>query len=145
MTFTFTHEPAELYRAYRAVGLYGSEYHTISYYGRCGRAKAKKILKSMMPMSALQAQSIGLVDYVFPGTGSVLEDYVRTHIAYVLKPGILKRGLWKTNVDLSSAALASARANELGEMSRDFWSARSSRYHHRRFEFSKPLEHAMHE
>ncbi|CAK3903042.1 Hydrogenase maturation factor [Lecanosticta acicola] len=137
--------------AYRGVGLYGSEYHTLSYYGRCGEADAKKILRSMTPMSPLQAQSIGLVDYVFPGNGIVLEDYVKTHISYLLKPGILKRGLWKGSVDLSPAALARARANELGEMSRDFWSARAVRYHSRRFDFVRkvkpsqtPLRFAVH-
>lgn len=129
--------------AYRALGLYGSEYHTLSYYGRCGEANAKKILRGMTPMSPLQAQSMGLVDYVFPGNGIILEDYVKTHISYLLKPGILKRGLWKGNVDLSPAALARARANELGEMSRDFWSARAVRYHSRRFDFVRKVKPAQ--
>ena len=101
--------------AYRAVGLYGSEYHTVSYHGRCGQANGNKILRSMTPLSPVQAQQIGLVDYVFPGTGAVLDDYIRTHIAFLLKPGILKTGLWKKNIDLSPAALARARAHELGE------------------------------
>lgn len=101
--------------AYRAVGLYGSEYHTVSYHGRCGKANGDKILRSMTPLSPVQARHIGLVDYVFPGTGAVLDDYIRTHIAFLLKPGILKRGLWKKDIDLSPAALARARAHELGE------------------------------
>ncbi|KAK4613412.1 Hydrogenase maturation factor HoxX [Fulvia fulva] len=137
--------------AYRAVGLYGSEYHTLSYYGRCGKINATKILTSMTPLSPLQAQSIGLVDYVFPGTGTMLEDYIKTHIDYLLKPGIFTRGMWKKNIDLSPAALARARANELGEMSLDFWSARSARYHSRRFDFVRkvkstktPLRFAIH-
>ncbi|EME42433.1 hypothetical protein DOTSEDRAFT_73306 [Dothistroma septosporum NZE10] len=137
--------------AYRAVGLYGSEYHTLSYYGRCGKVNASKILLSMTPLSPPQAQSIGLVDYVFPGIGVVLEDYIKTHIDYLLKPGIFTRGLWKWGVDLSPAALARARANELGQMSLDFWSARSARYHSRRFDFVRkvkssttPLRFAIH-
>ncbi|PPJ54809.1 hypothetical protein CBER1_08425 [Cercospora berteroae] len=126
--------------AYRGVGLFGSEYHTLSYYGRCGQVNAKKILTSMTPLSPLQAQSIGLVDYVFPGSGAVLDDYIRSHIAYLLRPGIIKRGHWKNNVDLSPASLAQARAHELGEMSLDFWSPRSTRYHTRRFTFVRKLK-----
>lgn len=137
--------------AYRAVGLFGSEYHTLSYFGRCGATRAQQILRTMTPISAHQAQVIGLVDFVFPGTGSVLTDYVQSHITYMLKPGILKRGAWKVRADLSPAGLARARAYELGEMSKDFWSARSTRYHLRRFAFVRkvkpsitPLRFAQH-
>jgi enoyl-CoA hydratase/carnithine racemase len=137
--------------AYRAVGLFGSEYHTLSYPGRCGELKAQKIIREMLPMDAQQAQSAGLVDYVFPGTGTTLDDYIRSHIAYMLKPGILKRGFWKRSVDLSQPALARARARELQEMSLDFWSVRSVRYHERRRAFvrkipasSTPLRFATH-
>ncbi|KAK3705386.1 hypothetical protein LTR37_013359 [Vermiconidia calcicola] len=131
--------------AYRAIGLYGSEYHSLSYYGRCGKANATRMLRDITPLSPLQAQRIGLVDYVFPGTGAELEDYIRTHISMLLKPGCLKRGFWKAaaKVDLSPASLARARAMELSEMSKDFWSPRSSRYHSRRFDFVrkvKPLQ-----
>ncbi|KAK4497849.1 hypothetical protein PRZ48_010504 [Zasmidium cellare] len=126
--------------AYRGVGLYGSEYHTLSYYGRCGEENARHILTDMTPLSPLQAQSIGLVDYVFPGTGTVLEDYIRTHVAFLLTPGILKQGTWKKMVDVSPTGIARARANELGEMSLDFWSARSTRYHTRRFDFVRKVK-----
>lgn len=104
--------------AYRALGLYGSEYHTISYRGRCGQTNANKILRSMTPISPLQAQQIGLVDYVFPGTGAALDDYIRTHIAFLLKPGIITQGVWKRNINLSSATLARARAHELGKLNK---------------------------
>lgn len=104
----------------------------------------------MMPMSALQAQLIGLVDHVFP-SGPSMEDYIRTHVAYLLKPGCLKRGLWKKNIDTSPSALARARAYELGEMCLDFWSARAIRYNSRRFDFVRkircahtPLRFALH-
>lgn len=129
--------------AYRAVGLYGSEYHTLSYYGRCGETNAKAILRAMTPISPLQAQSIGLVDYIFPGSGKILEERIRYHIALLLKPKILTQGSWKASVDLSPASLAHTRALELSEMCKDFWSARSVRYHSRRFDFVrkvKPLQ-----
>ena len=126
--------------AYRAIGLYGSEYHTLSYYGRCGKTNATKILRAMIPLSPLEAQRIGLIDYIFPGTGEELEDYIRTHITMLLKPGCLKRGFWKANVDTSASALARVRATELSEMSKDFWSARSVRYHDRRFDFVRKVK-----
>lgn len=129
--------------AYRAIGLSGSEYHTVSYVGRCGKVNAAKILRAMTAMSPLQAQRIGLVDYIFPGAGEQLDDYIRSHISMLLQPACLKRGIWKAKVDLSPSALSQARATELSEMGKDFWSARSVRYHGRRFDFVrkvKPLE-----
>jgi enoyl-CoA hydratase/carnithine racemase/methionyl-tRNA formyltransferase len=137
--------------AYRGIGLYGSEYHTLSYYSRCGEAKAKKLLNAMLPVSPLQARQIGLVDFVFPGAGDVLDDHIQTHVSMMLKDGVSRKGLWKRNVDLSASALALARANELAEMSKDFWSPRAIRYHSRRSDFVRkskptctPLRFALH-
>jgi len=137
--------------AYRGIGLYGSEYHTLSYYARCGEAKAKKLLSAMLPVSPLQARQMGLVDFVFPGSGDILDDHIQTHVSMMLKDGVPRKGLWKRNVDLSPSALALARANELAEMSKDFWSPRSIRYHSRRSDFVRkakpsctPLRFALH-
>jgi enoyl-CoA hydratase/carnithine racemase len=58
--------------AYRGIGLFGSEYHTISYFSRCGKKKATEILRAMRPLSPLEAREIGLVDFVFPGHGMEL-------------------------------------------------------------------------
>lgn len=138
--------------AYRGIGLYGSEYHTISYFGRCGEAKARDILRSMTPLSPFDARAIGLVDHVFPGTGTVLDKRIRNHVAVIVRSGSLGRvKCWKNSVDLSLSRLASIRASELGEMALDFWSARASRYHSRRFAFVRkvkathtPLRFAQH-
>lgn len=138
--------------AYRAVGLYGSEYHTLSYFGRCGQAKATKILRVMTPMSTLQAHAIGLIDFYFPGNGAELEASVRSHVSLLMRPG---RGTytcaWKARVDLSPPSLARTRAMELSEMSKDFWSPRAVRYHSRRYDFVRkvrgfqtPLRFATH-
>lgn len=126
--------------AYRAIGLYGSEYHSLSYHGRCGEAKAKTMLSAMMPMSPLQARQTGLVDFVFPGSGAVLDDHIQTHVSIMLKDNVPRKGLWKRNVDLSLPALARARAVELAEMSKDFWSPRAVRYHSRRFDFVRKIK-----
>ena len=125
--------------AYRAIGLHGSEYHTISYFGRCGNARAKHLLTAMKPMSPSQAQGYGLVDFIFP-SGPELDDCIKYHVEMLVKNGDLKRGPWKANVDTSAACLAKARATELSEMSKDFWSARSIRYHSRRFDFVRKVK-----
>lgn len=126
--------------AYRAVGLYGSEYHTLSYHGRCGETKAKQILNAMVPISPLQAREMRLIDFIFPGHGDVLDDHIRSHVSFMLRDGAVRSGTWKRHADLSPAALALARANELSEMSKDFWSARSVRYHSRRFDFIRKVK-----
>ena len=126
--------------AYRAIGLSGSEYHSLSYVGRCGKVNATKVLRAMAPMNPLEAQRIGLVDYIFPGTGKELEDYIRSHVSILLQPACLKRGIWKAKVDVSPSALSRVRALELGEMGKDFWSARSVRYHGRRFDFVRKVK-----
>ncbi|KAF2755922.1 ClpP/crotonase [Pseudovirgaria hyperparasitica] len=126
--------------AYRGVGLYGSEYHTISYPGRCGAHKAKEILQSMTPMSPFEARCVGLVDHVLIGSGFVLDEKIRTHVPFLLKSVLSGHGFWKSTQDLSAMALSKARTLELCEMSKDFFSARSVRYHSRRFNFVRKVK-----
>jgi enoyl-CoA hydratase/carnithine racemase/methionyl-tRNA formyltransferase len=195
--------------AYRALGLYGSEYHSISYFARCGAAGGRRILRDMTPISAYDARSIGLVDHVLPGYGALLDTRIRNHVKAVVRSsaagpssspgsspggspasrgsstgrGILRNrssapslkkktstdatslgsgacngsgpryapGAWKRNADTTPQGLNVARARELGEMSLDFWSPRSERYHTRREAFvrkmkasSTPLRFAKH-
>jgi enoyl-CoA hydratase/carnithine racemase/methionyl-tRNA formyltransferase len=137
--------------AYRAIGLHGSEYHSLSYSGRCGEAKAKELLRSMTPISPFDARAIGLVDHVIPGFGSALEKRIKSHVAVVVKSGKPSKGIWKTRTVLTPATLAAARADELNEMSKDFYSARATRYNTRRFNFVRkvksmqtPLRFALH-
>ncbi|KAF6844232.1 formyl transferase domain protein [Colletotrichum musicola] len=129
--------------AYRAIGLHGSEYHSLSYPGRCSAAGATRLLRDMTPLSPSDAWSMGLVDHVLPGTGALLDTRIRKHVKSLLlgssKPA---PGAWKSNVDVSAAGLACARAQELGEMSKDFWSARSARYHLRRRDFVRKVRAA---
>lgn len=136
--------------AYRAVGLHGSEYHTISYPGRCGKEIANHLLRAMLPLSPLQAQACGLIDFVFP-SGPQLEECIRYHVSLLISNPDLKAGTWKHDLDLSSSALAKVRAEELGHFSKDCWSARSIRYHSRRHDLVRkvrptqtPLRFATH-
>lgn len=53
--------------AYRAMGLHGSEFHLYSYVERCGRSVATHLVKDMLPLSAVRARELGLVDVVIGG------------------------------------------------------------------------------
>lgn len=135
--------------AYRALGLYGSEFHSLSYPGRCGAEGSKLALRSMTPLSADDARNMGLVDHVLRIPTELLDSAVRAHVEDMFAPGEQAKGpssprtgAWKANVDTSPAGLALARATELGQMSMDFWSARSERYHSRRTAFVRKAKSA---
>ncbi|SCN65398.1 related to sensor protein hoxX [Fusarium fujikuroi] len=125
--------------AYRTLGLYGSEYHSLSYVGRCGPERAKYILRAMLPMSASQARDMGLVDKVLPASGHFLDMRIRHHIKE-LSFTTYKPGKWKSKVDVSHTGLTAAKTLELGEMAKDFWSARSERYNTRRRGFVRKVK-----
>lgn len=125
--------------AYRALGLYGSEYHSLSYFGRCGPEESRRILRDMLPISAYQAQQIGLVDHVLTGSGPSLDSEVKDSVELLIRTPH-KTGNWKSRVDVSPSGLATARAHELSEMAKDFWSARSERYTSRRRDFVRKIK-----
>ncbi|KAH7142183.1 hydrogenase maturation factor hoxX [Dactylonectria macrodidyma] len=128
--------------AYRALGLHGSEYHTLSYGGRCGAEGARRLLRDMVPISPFRARDVGLVDHVLPGSGQLLDTRIRNHVrAMILRADFqYVPGKWKAGVDVSLSGLAAARAQELGEMAKDFWSARSERYSSRRRDFVRKIK-----
>jgi enoyl-CoA hydratase/carnithine racemase/methionyl-tRNA formyltransferase len=121
--------------AYRSMGLHGSEYHSVSYFGRCGQEVGSKILRDMLPMSAFQALACGLIDHVVPGQGPALDSQIRTHVTGIVNSAVTNILTWKKSIELSPGALAMARVSELGEMSKDFFSLRAERFHTRRFAF----------
>lgn len=134
--------------AYRALGLFGSEYHSISYAARCGAEGGRRLLRDMTPVSAYDARAMGVVDHVLPGYGALLDTRIRNHIRAVVRSISTNRGggsrylpgAWKAHADLSPTGLARARAMELGEMAQDFWSPRSVRYHSRRGAFVRKMK-----
>ncbi|KAF9777245.1 hypothetical protein IL306_004493 [Fusarium sp. DS 682] len=125
--------------AYRALGLYGSEYHTLSYVGRCGPERAKFILRDMLPISTSQARDMGLVDKVLPASGHFLDMRIRHHVKE-MNLTTYKPGKWKSKVDVSASGLTASRTLELGEMAKDFWSARCERYNTRRRDFVRKVK-----
>ncbi|KAH8660431.1 formyl transferase domain-containing protein [Xylariales sp. PMI_506] len=126
--------------AYRAVGLYGSEYHTLSYTKRCGKSGASALLRNMLPLSAHAAKLAGLVDHVLPGSGVDLNEGVRCHVEKLLHSVGTPARSWKSGTDVSAGALARVRVAELSEMAKDFWSSRAMRYHHRRSDFVRKVK-----
>lgn len=62
--FVICAESAVLNPHYRGLGLFGSEWHTYSWYERCGSRVAAKFAREMLPMSSHEAKKFGLVDHV---------------------------------------------------------------------------------
>lgn len=148
-------EDVVLNPAYRAMGLYGSEFHSLTYNARCRGGNGKRILRDMMPLSASAAGHLGLVDHVLPGWGARLDSAIKAQVKALTSVLVsnddssdMKQGRptyvaeWKRGLDLSSGALAQIRAEELAEMAKDFWSPRSERYHPRRYDFVRKTKAA---
>ncbi|KAH9816887.1 ClpP/crotonase-like domain-containing protein [Melampsora americana] len=72
--FVFAVDSVVINPHYRAVGLYGSEYHTLTWYSRAGEHNAREFLRGMLPMSAVGAQRLGLVDRVIFNSPTLVED-----------------------------------------------------------------------
>ncbi|KAL2629656.1 hypothetical protein R1flu_014342 [Riccia fluitans] len=69
---------------------------------------------------------MGLVDHTVPGSGALLDTRMRDLVKSLLSSNEkLAPGYWKSSVDITPAGLVHTRAEELGEMSKDFWSPRS--------------------
>ncbi|PWZ00706.1 hypothetical protein BCV70DRAFT_199974 [Testicularia cyperi] len=66
--YVISTETSVLNPHYRGLGLFGSEWHTYSWYERCGASVARKFAREMLPMSSTEAKSIGLVDHVVANT-----------------------------------------------------------------------------
>ncbi|CAE6436939.1 unnamed protein product [Rhizoctonia solani] len=74
-------ESAVINPHYRGVGLYGSEFHSYSFYERAGEEKARELLRTMLPMNAAEACRLGLVDEVMKGGDA--DCYIERTKAYV--------------------------------------------------------------
>ncbi|KAI7944368.1 hypothetical protein MJO28_011896 [Puccinia striiformis f. sp. tritici] len=72
--FVFCVENAVINPHYRAVGLYGSEYHTLTWYARAGEENAKNFTRGILPMSAKSALQLGLVDQVMEAGASFTQE-----------------------------------------------------------------------
>lgn len=64
---------------YKAIGLTGAENHTFTYNHRVGDAMAHKMLTDLYPISAAQAQAIGLIDHT-TGTFSMTPQEINAQM-----------------------------------------------------------------
>ncbi|CUA71068.1 hypothetical protein RSOLAG22IIIB_04462 [Rhizoctonia solani] len=161
-------ESAVINPHYRGVGLYGSEFHTYSFYERAGEEKARELLRTMLPMNAAEACRLGLVDEVMKGGDA--DCYIERTKTYVRQfageraDAIAKyksapwtrsiSGEAQPNISLASQLIAnklathaaftrplvSYRHAELSQMLLDFYhQTRSKRFSDRRRAFVRKL------
>ena len=67
---------------YKTLGLHGSEYWTYLLPKRVGKNKAQEITDSCLPLGAIRAQEIGLVDMVFNEEDSIYFDELENFCEY---------------------------------------------------------------
>ncbi|MGI5141926.1 MULTISPECIES: hydrogenase maturation protein [unclassified Streptomyces] len=109
---------------YRLMGLYGSEYWTYTLPRRVGAAAADRLMHEALPMSAVSARRLGLVDRVVEcGPQDFAAEAGRLAARLASLPGTRSRVASK-KADLerqeSTEPLSAFRARELAEMHRIF-------------------------
>lgn len=115
---------------YATMGLYGSEYWTYVLPRRVGEAEAERLTGACLPIGAVYASEIGLVDRVIPGDRAEFEDAVVNQAHSIAASPGFERALQKKRErrdrDESHKPLDAYRHEELGEMSRDMFDNRSA-------------------
>ncbi|MFD9129436.1 hydrogenase maturation protein [Kitasatospora sp. NPDC059571] len=109
---------------YRLMGLYGSEYWTYTLPRRVGAAEAGRLTGAALPVGAREAEAIGLVDAVRPGSAGDFRAWVRERAARLAaSPDLTARLLEKKRrraADEEEKPLAAYRDEELAHMRRNF-------------------------
>jgi putative two-component system hydrogenase maturation factor HypX/HoxX len=106
---------------YRTLGLSGSEYHTWSLPRRVGKTRATQILEACLPLSAAEAESIGLIDAVLPDA-----DYdAALHVFAVAHNDEDTRWDKAERIEQEFDAMEACREQELAIMHPEFWDAQS--------------------
>ncbi|WFB06357.1 enoyl-CoA hydratase-related protein [Streptomyces sp. LX-29] len=109
---------------YRLMGLYGSEYWTYTLPRRVGAARAERLTRDALPMSAAAAERMGLVDRVLEsGPGSFTADVTRLAAHVARSAGLRARIAQKKATrerDEGERPLREYRNAELGRMRRTF-------------------------
>ncbi|OQR66018.1 hydrogenase maturation protein [Streptomyces maremycinicus] len=109
---------------YRLMGLYGSEYWTYTLPRRVGPAVAERLMREALPVSAVSALGLGLVDRVVdsaPGTFAADVGRLAAHLSAL--PGTATRiAAKKTDLERreTTTPLAAFRERELARMRRTF-------------------------
>ena len=142
----WAHPGAVLNPHYRNMGnLYGSEYWTYLLPRRLGPAQAHTLMTQRLPLLAVDAQRMGLIDDCMDTGTAALETKVIPHalalaLTYNLPDRILQKQQIRA-VDETTRPLADYRKEELSRMHRNFYGFDPS-YHVARYHFVHKLPHA---
>ncbi|MCL4186797.1 MAG: hydrogenase maturation protein [Rhodobacteraceae bacterium] len=125
---------------YKNMGnLFGSEYWTYLLPRRLGSEGAARLMASRMPLSAAQAEGLGLVDAALPGDPAGFEAAAVAEVQALVTDGRRLQGLlaakaaWR-RADEAHRPLAAYRADELARMRLNFFGFDTS-YHVARHDF----------
>jgi putative two-component system hydrogenase maturation factor HypX/HoxX len=131
---------------YKSMGnLYGSEYWTYLLPRRVGAERALSITRNRLPLGAIEAARVGLVDAHVAGTPATFRDAVaqraRVLAADPSLPDVLAGKGERRAADEAAAPLESYRAAEMERMRLNFYGFDAS-YHIARHHFVRKLPHA---
>ena len=114
---------------YRTMGLYGSEYWTYVLPRRVGDLEASRLTQQCLPIGPAQAERIGLVDSVLPGSPAEFDHSVFDHAARLAGhddyPQLLEQKRAARAAAELRKPLEAYRVEELAEMSRDIFDDRN--------------------
>jgi putative two-component system hydrogenase maturation factor HypX/HoxX len=115
---------------YKTLGLTGSEYHTWTLPKRVGEQKSKQLLDACLPISAHEAEKIGMVDAVFEDA----DYYEKLHEYAVARYD--EDFIWEKQAYLeeNEAKIEACKETELRVMHPEFWDEKSP-FHRLRREF----------
>ena len=142
----WAHQDAVLNPHYRNMGnLYGSEYWTYLLPRRLAPGPARELMTQRLPLLAVDAQRMGLVDRCLETAANGLETHVIPHalelaLTYNLRDRILQKQQVRA-ADEATRPLADYRKEELSRMHRNFYGFDPS-YHVARYHFVHKLPHA---
>jgi putative two-component system protein, hydrogenase maturation factor HypX/HoxX len=113
---------------YLAMGLHGSEYWTYTLPRRVGPVEAERLTRECLPIGGPEAVSLGFADRMLGGDAAGFHDEV-AELAAVLAgrddlPQLLAAKRLQLEADARRRPLEAYAAEELGEMSRDFFDDR---------------------
>jgi putative two-component system protein, hydrogenase maturation factor HypX/HoxX len=142
----WVHSGVVLNPHYRNMGnLYGSEYWTYLLPRRLGSVRARDLMAQRLPLLAVDAQRMGLVDRCLDGAPTALEaEVIHQALALAVTDNLPGRILQKQQVraaDEATRPLADYRKEELFRMHRNFYGFDPS-YHVARYHFVHKLPHA---
>jgi putative two-component system hydrogenase maturation factor HypX/HoxX len=122
-------EPVVLNPHYRTMGLFGSEYWTYVLPRRVGAEQAARLTQEALPVGAAEAVELGLADRMLGGPRQEFErrvlEYAERLAADPSYDRLLAARRQARETDERRKPLDAYRAEELAEMSRDFFDDRS--------------------